>query len=101
MLQSCPWIGLTRGLGSVRRCRGFSVFGESGWVGAVSGWVGLNRVTENGPVDNSAMLDQLRRVSTSIHPQISSRTATPRHPGALLYTAASLHARRWNRHKAG
>jgi len=80
MLQSCPWIGLTRGLGSVRRCRGFSVFGESGWVGAVSGWVGLNRVTENGPVDNSAMLDQLRRVSTSIHPQISSRTATPPPP---------------------
>jgi len=25
-----------------------------GWVGSLHGWVGLGRVTENGPTDNSA-----------------------------------------------
>ena len=31
--QSCPWVGLTHGLG----------------------WVGLDRVTQNGPMDNSGL----------------------------------------------
>ena len=26
-----------------------------GWVGSVSGWVGLGRVTQIGPVDNSEL----------------------------------------------
>jgi len=33
------------------------------------------------------MLDQLRRVSTSIHPQISSRTATPATPARLVHSS--------------
>jgi len=31
--QSCPWVGLTHGLGLVGFGRDFSVFGGLGWVG--------------------------------------------------------------------
>jgi len=41
--QSCPWVELTHEL---RR------------VGSVSSWVGLGRVTQNGPTDNSLQAAQ-------------------------------------------
>jgi len=34
--QSCPWVGLTRGLGWVGLGRDFSVFGGLGWVGSTT-----------------------------------------------------------------
>ena len=41
------WVGLGRE---------FSTCGGLDWVGSVNWWVGLGRVTENGPIDNSGQV---------------------------------------------
>jgi len=51
---SCPWVGSTRGLGYWVGSGWVEILQFSmGCVGSLSWWVGLGRVTENGPTDNS------------------------------------------------
>jgi len=43
------------GLGCVGSKSNFSTCIGLGWVGSISWWVGLDRVTQNGPMDNSGL----------------------------------------------
>ena len=62
--QSCPWVGL-------------------GWVGSVSWWVGLDRVTQNGPTDNSESSGYDDRAASVVHGYCINYSRASTTPGLL------------------
>jgi len=70
-------------LGWVALGPNFSTCSGLGWVGSVSRWVGLDRVTQNGPTDNSESSGYDDRAASVVHGYCINYSRASTTPGLL------------------